>query len=352
MDDRRARAEAIESFAAALQELRNSVGTPSFREMSGRSGAISHTTLHEATKGNRLPSWETTVEFVKACGADPDAYRERWEKANRTVRSASAGDPSIRADTSTDRPPGELAASATGAAERRTVHIVAIGPQAPRPAGEASVSVPTPPPDEISGDVLPVRPVPRRRRFRLTRSTAAALATAAVGMGTVALIAADLDRGSGPDGESPNPSGPPSSAALLSPADCPVRSANPSPAPPAHKGDAAEFIADITLPDCTRVGAGKTVTKVWRFKNVGTVPWKGYSLLRLDFPQHADQCQTITHVPIKDTKPGEMVEIQTDITTPRKSGLCYVRFKMVDASERIAFPGSRPVNFQIIVDGR
>lgn len=74
----RARAEVIGDFAAALRELRKSVGNPPFREMSGRSGAISHTTLHEATKGNRLPSWGTTVEFVKACGADPAAYRESW----------------------------------------------------------------------------------------------------------------------------------------------------------------------------------------------------------------------------------------------------------------------------------
>src|SRR3954466_12126592 len=96
----------------ALRELRESVGNPSFREMSGRSGAISHTTLHEATKGNRLPSWGTTVEFVKACGADPAAYRERWEKANSTVRSVSAKARSANAEDepatgAPDRPPDE-----------------------------------------------------------------------------------------------------------------------------------------------------------------------------------------------------------------------------------------------------
>src|SRR3954470_14901523 len=104
-----ARADTIDDFAAALRELRKSVGNPPFREMSGRSGAISHTTLHEATKGNRLPSWETTVEFVKACGADPAAYRERWEAANRAVRSVSS-DPSGRADA------GPLAAAELHAA--------------------------------------------------------------------------------------------------------------------------------------------------------------------------------------------------------------------------------------------
>jgi hypothetical protein len=29
-----------------------------------------------------------------------------------------------------------------------------------------------------------------------------------------------------------------------------------------------------------------------------------------------------------------------------------VRFKMVDASGKVAFPGNRPVNFQVIVEGR
>ncbi|WP_170322711.1 NBR1-Ig-like domain-containing protein [Acrocarpospora macrocephala] len=164
------------------------------------------------------------------------------------------------------------------------------------------------------------------------------------------LIVAVVNRGSGPDGHSLNPSGSPSIAAL-SPADCPVRSTNPPAAPPVHKGDVAVFIDDITLPDCTRVGAGKTMTKVWRLKNAGTVPWKGYSLRRLDVTQQADQCQTIPDVPIEDTQPGEMVDIRTVITTPRKPGLCYVRFKMVDASGTVVFPGSRPVNFQIIVDG-
>ncbi|MDX3111332.1 NBR1-Ig-like domain-containing protein [Nonomuraea angiospora] len=341
MDDRRARAEIIEDFAATLRELRNAVGNPPFREMSGRSGAISHTTLHEATKGNRLPSWETTVEFVKVCNADPAAYRERWERANRAVRSTSAGDPSTSA---------ELAASATGAAELRTVRRT-LGSSAPRSAGEISASVPTPPPpfDEFAGDVQPLLPAQGSRGgLRLARP--AAFAAVGVVLGATALVVAVVNRGSTPGGHTPNPTGSPSAAALT-PADCPVRSTNPPWAPPLYKGDAAVFIEDVTLNDCTRVRPGKTMTKVWRLKNTGTVPWKGYSLRRLDLTQQADQCQTIADVPIKDTLPGQTVDIQTDITTARKPGLCYVRFKMVDASGAVVFPGSRPINFQIIVDG-
>ncbi|GAA3535345.1 hypothetical protein GCM10022419_013650 [Nonomuraea rosea] len=340
MDDRRARAEAIEDFAAVLRQLRNAVGNPPFREMSGRSGAISHTTLHEATKGNRLPSWETTVEFVKVCDADPAAYRERWESANRAVRSASAADPSIPAD---DHPTGEFAA--TGASEVRTLHL-AVGSPVSRPA-----SLPSPPSGGLAGGVQPPADAPGSGgRLRLSRP--AVLATAAVILAAAIVVVVAVNRDSTPEEQhNPSPTGSPSTAAL-SPADCPVRSTNPPWAPPLHKGDAATFIDDVTLPDCTRVAAGETMTKVWRLKNTGTVPWEGYSLRRLDLTQQADQCQTISDVPIKDTKPGKTVDIRTDITTPRKPGLCYVRFKMVDASGKVVFPGSRPLNFQIIVDVR
>ncbi|WP_223853028.1 NBR1-Ig-like domain-containing protein [Microbispora bryophytorum] len=371
----RARAEAIEHFAAALRELRKTVGNPPFREMSGRSGAISHTTLHEATKGNRLPSWETTVEFVKACGADPAAYRERWDSANLAVRSSSAAGPSNRAGAFAARPPDGLEASVADVAEGRTVHNATVhnanvhnatvdganmhsatvhsatGSHALRPAGETPASLPTPPPPpgEIAGDVRPIPSAPGSRgRFRPARPAVAALAVAAVGVAAVVLVAVAVNRGSGTDGHSANASGSPSTTSL-SAADCPVHPTNPPWSPPAHEGDSAKFIGDITLPDCTRVGPRQTVTKVWRLKNAGTVPWRGYSLHRLDLPQQPDQCQTVSDVPIMDTRPGEMVDIRTDITTPKKPGLCYVRFKMMEGSGQVAFPGGRPLNFQVIV---
>ncbi|MGW5158768.1 NBR1-Ig-like domain-containing protein [Nonomuraea wenchangensis] len=363
MDDRRARAEAIEGFAAILRELRNAVGNPPYREMSGRSGAISHTTLHEATKGNRLPSWETTVEFVKACDADPAAYRDRWEQANRVVRSASAGEPAPRADMTVERPSDNSVEQPYGGAEQPSDGLVAAaGPGAQRlalasqapPSADAAPPPPAPPsPSPSPDDVPPPPPAPPAGKGRSRPARVAALAAAVVVVaGAVAVVVTVLNNGAATDDPGPAPTGPGQSAAALSPADCPVRSTNPPWAPPLHPGDAAQFVEDVTLPDCARVDAGKTVTKVWRLKNSGTVPWTGYSLRRLDFAQQADQCQTISDVPIKDTPPGATVDVETVVTTPRKPGLCYVRFKMVDASGAILFPGSRPINFQIIVDAR
>ncbi|GAA0935879.1 NBR1-Ig-like domain-containing protein [Nonomuraea longicatena] len=281
MDDNRARVAAIEDFAATLRKLRDEAGNPSFREMSGRSKAISHTTLHEAAKGNRLPSWETTVEFLKACGADPAAYRERWENANQAVRSV----------------------------------------------------------DRLPGDAPPLA-----RPRALTRLVVITALTVLAGAAVVVVVLAN--RGSSPD---QNPSG---GAAIAAPTPvvCPVRPTSPPSAPPLRKGDATEFVEDVTLTDCTHVGSGQTMTKVWRIKNAGTVPWEGYQLRRLDLPQHPDHCRTAVDVPIADTKPGDLVDIRTDVITPRKPGLCYVRFKMVDASGAVLFPGSRPINFQIIVN--
>jgi Ig-like domain from next to BRCA1 gene/Helix-turn-helix domain len=69
------------AFMTALRELREEAGNPSFRKMAQLSGCVSHTTLHEAATGARFPSWETTREFVKACGADPEPWLARWKQA-------------------------------------------------------------------------------------------------------------------------------------------------------------------------------------------------------------------------------------------------------------------------------
>ncbi len=104
------------------------------------------------------------------------------------------------------------------------------------------------------------------------------------------------------------------------------------------------------MPDCTHVARATTVTKVWRLKNAGAVPWVGYSLRRIDLPQRRDQCQTITDVAVPTTRPGQLVDITVQVATPPANGFCFVRFKMVDADGQVAFPGSRPVNFQVVVD--
>jgi hypothetical protein len=306
-----ARAEAIEEFAAVLAELRSSVGTPSFRAMAGRSRAISHTTLHEAVQGNRLPSWPTTVEFVKACGGDPADYRDRWERANAVV---SPGGSDAGPARSAGHAPAPSAASLPGAPA-----VSALGASAAEDATSAA--------DEA--------PPGRRGRNAVLGVTASLL---------LALVAVAWFVGRRGD---PLPAAsPPSHVA----ADCPVQQQNPPAAPPLHEGDDIRFIADLTLPDCQHVRRGQTLPKVWRFKNTGAVRWVGYTLHRVDQPQSRDQCQTIPEVPVAATDPGQLVDVRVDVTMPGSPAFCFVRFKVMDQDGKVAFPGRRPVNFQVVVD--
>ncbi|MGN6636047.1 MAG: NBR1-Ig-like domain-containing protein [Oryzihumus sp.] len=324
-----ARAEAIEGFAAVLAELRASVGCPSFRVMAGRSRAISHTTLHEAVQGNRLPSWGTTAEFVKACGADPAAFRQRWEEANRVVCPvAVAAVVAQQAAAPADPDPGPASSSANAATP---------APSAAAPSRPVTRSQAPPPtsPDSTAVSATPAARQGRRRRRAVLGSTVALALT--VGAVTAWTTAGGRGR-------------PPSGAAGYKASDCPVQQPNPPAEPPVHLGDHAVLVADVTYPDCDHVRAGQVFKKVWRIKNAGAVAWRGYALHRLDVPQRRDQCQTITDVTIPETDPGQQVDVSVEVTAPPTPGFCFVRFKLVDAAGRVAFPGSRPVNFQLIVD--
>src|SRR5512140_2733698 len=44
--------------------------------------------------------------------------------------------------------------------------------------------------------------------------------------------------------------------------------------------NAAQFVADVTIPDGTYINPGSTFVKTWRIKNVGTCAWStSYSLV-------------------------------------------------------------------------
>lgn len=82
-ETRTPRPEVVKLFAKVLADVRQAAGQPSFRQMAQRSGCISHTTLHEAVAGRRLPTWETTEQFLRSCGQHPPAWREQWERAEQ-----------------------------------------------------------------------------------------------------------------------------------------------------------------------------------------------------------------------------------------------------------------------------
>ncbi|MBR7744466.1 hypothetical protein KC207_14315 [Phycicoccus sp. BSK3Z-2] len=334
---RRRRQEAIDGLAQHLCAMRTAAGTPSFRAMAARSGAISHTTLHEAVAGHRLPTWETTVEFVRALGADPGPVEPLWARARATLDQPDHRPPRPRpADERPAHPaaPGSTPPDAGGGASDPGDPVLPTDPEAPT----------TPDARDPGHDpaTAPRRPRASARRWAATSAAAVAVLLVAVGA-TVWRGADSGERASATD------------AVPLLPqehgrADCPVQQPAAPDAPPRHEGDLAVFVGDATLPDCSVVDAGSRVEKTWRLRNAGTRPWVGYHLTRLD-PGGAGTCQTISAVPVAATRPGATVDVSTTVTVPAGDDFCMVRFKLTDAAGEVAFPGARPVTFQLVIEG-
>lgn len=242
--------------------------------MAGKSGAISHTTLHEAVQGSRLPSWPTTIEFVRACGQEPAQVRREWEAANAAVRGrrqpAVSGAVSVESARPAEARPNSIA---KGRADEPTPDATDLPPGAPPPA-------PAPARD----------PEPPHRRTHMWT-----LIAGLVGGVVLAVIGVSLWR--------PAASGHSAAETATASGGCPIRQPNPAPAAPLHPGDHATFIADVTAPDCSTVKAGSTFVKTWRFRNAGTVAWNGYALHRVDGPQTRNDCQTINDVEVPEPRP-------------------------------------------------
>ncbi|WP_051723625.1 NBR1-Ig-like domain-containing protein [Micromonospora chokoriensis] len=334
MKDQRADAEstqnrqAAESFAEQLRELRTSVGDPSFRKMAGRSGRISHTTLHEAAAGTRFPSWETTREFVRACEADEVQWRRRWEDAQRPGTVHALADDDV-VPVSTDSPIAVGAEKpATGTSDALKTHgpVVTGVAVTPSEARGTPQDEEYPPADEDAAKV-------RRQRMPWLAAAAVVLVVAMV----AALAVLVRGRASRDDS---------GTAAAAMP------SSSPSATPFSDSlipGDSSKFIADVTIPDGTQVRANSQFVKVWALKNVGKVAWHNRFLARTNPTADADGCQVPDRVAIGDTPPDEQVMISVPVTAPSRPGKCWVSWKMVDENGQEYFPTRRPVYFMVTV---
>lgn len=334
--DNHERSAAIDGFVELLRRVREDAGRPSFREMAKRSGAISHATLHDALQGVRMPSWETTVEFAKACGKDPQELRAPWEQAVAVVRS-SAGccdDPAPSdAPAASDEPVG---ADAPGTAD------------APAARDEAA--------DQMLEPVAPASPrtpdgamtAPSPRGPMLSR------AIAAIAVAVAALLAVALLTQESADSEASTPTSSPNEAAAAhdsapwapstrtSAQGCPE---NDRVAPGRRtlvSGDRSDFVRDVTIPDCSVQRRGRSVVKTWELKNTGTAGWTGRFLHRINAHEGDPGCRAPERVAIPDTEPGETVQVSVTVATPDHEAICFGRWMQTDAEGRFTFPQQRP----------
>lgn len=124
------------------------------------------------------------------------------------------------------------------------------------------------------------------------------------------------------------PGGAEQQAAVLKPATEPTTN---------ELGDSSLFVADITVPNGTVLPSNAEILKIWRLRNVGTVPWIGRTLARVGPYDGAPLLSSPPSVPISDTEPGDEVDIAVLIRTPSAPGTYIATWKMLDAG-RLVFP--------------
>ncbi|MEW1546274.1 nSTAND1 domain-containing NTPase [Streptomyces tsukubensis] len=75
----------VQAFAHELRGLRETAGTPTYRELARRVG-YSASALSQAAGGRELPSLKVALAYAAACGGDPGEWEERWRRADTAVR--------------------------------------------------------------------------------------------------------------------------------------------------------------------------------------------------------------------------------------------------------------------------
>ena len=82
--------------------------------------------------------------------------------------------------------------------------------------------------------------------------------------------------------------------------------------------DNASFIADVTIPDNTPIGAGDSFTKTWRLKNIGACSWTpSYALV---FLNGASMNGPAVQALVGNVNPGQTVDLSVNLTGPGANG--------------------------------
>jgi Ig-like domain from next to BRCA1 gene len=107
-------------------------------------------------------------------------------------------------------------------------------------------------------------------------------------------------------------------------------SATPIPGGQSGICDAAQYVADVTVPDDMAMTPGFAFTKTWRLKNVGTCTWNtGY---KVDFAS-GDPMSAVFPVNLTQTvTPGQTVDVSVNMVSPSTAGTYQGNWKLRNAS--------------------
>ena len=114
--------------------------------------------------------------------------------------------------------------------------------------------------------------------------------------------------------------------------------------------DQATFISDVTIPDKTRIEAGKSFEKTWRLKNSGTCTWTtSYAMVFASGSQMGGPAAVALP---KSISPNGTVDLKVTLTAPNTNGTYTGNWKLRNASGVIFGLGTKadqPFWVQIVV---
>jgi Helix-turn-helix domain len=148
----------VQDLALALRRLRADAGTPTYRQMADESN-YSVSVLAAAAGGKWCPTWDAVRAFTRACGADPQNWVGRWERARQAKTGVAAPArrprpqpaprlarrPASRPDPRQARTPGEYARQlralrAWGGSSPEDIARAARGPKGQRSLPSSTLS--------------------------------------------------------------------------------------------------------------------------------------------------------------------------------------------------------------------
>jgi transcriptional regulator with XRE-family HTH domain len=116
----------------------------------------------------------------------------------------------------------------------------------------------------------------------------------------------------------------------------------------AAAGDATEFVDD-TVPHGTVVSPGILFVKEWRIRNAGSVSWRNRQIERQGPLTGPGLMTSPRYLPVPDTEPGGIAEIQAVLKAPTYECSSIAYFKMVDEAGFLCFPDEHQLGLDVLI---
>jgi hypothetical protein len=124
----------------------------------------------------------------------------------------------------------------------------------------------------------------------------------------------------------------PALPATLTPIPTPILTNTPL-VTPTSNCNVAQFITDVTIPDGTVMPPGNVFTKKWRFKNIGSCTWTGFSLVF----DSGDAMNGPASKAISTVNPGQEIDLEVQLTAPATVGN-YRGYWRITTSASVSVP--------------